>query len=164
MTTRRGFLKLGLLGGTLLAAGGLASVLVGRDPVADRRTVLAGILPALLAGALPDDQQTRNAAVARSLTGVERALDSLPPAAQAEAAQLFALLAIAPTRIALAGITSSWQTVSTDSVSAFLARWQTHRLALLRSGYQALHDLALAAWYAQEEAWPSIGYPGPPRL
>ncbi len=46
-------------------------------------------------------------------------------------------------------------------MSAFLARWRDHRVALLQSGYQALHDLVAGAWYSDPSAWPAIGYPGP---
>jgi hypothetical protein len=35
---------------------------------------------------------------------------------------------------------------------------------LLRSGYAALHQLVLAAWYGNARAWPAIGYGGPPSL
>jgi hypothetical protein len=35
---------------------------------------------------------------------------------------------------------------------------------LLQQGYQALHDLVLAAWYARPDSWPAIGYPGPPEV
>ena len=164
MTTRRTFLKAGLLGGALLTAGGLAALLVGRDPLADRRTVLAAVIPAILDGALPEEPQARAAAVTRCAAGVETAIAGLPPAARAEAAQLFTLLAVAPGRVALAGVFSAWERAGTDQVAAFLERWRGHPLALMRSGYQALHDLTLAAWYADESTWASIGYPGPLKL
>jgi len=45
-----------------------------------------------------------------------------------------------------------------------LGRWQHSRLALLRSAYDGLHQLVLAAWYGNSRAWPAIGYPGPPSL
>ncbi|GAA4411327.1 hypothetical protein [Quisquiliibacterium transsilvanicum] len=164
MTTRRTFLKAGLLGGALLAVGGFTAVLVGRDPDADRRQVLLAVIPAVLDGALPDEPQARAAAVARCAEGVDTAIAGLPPAARAEAAQLFALLAIPPSRIALAGVRSSWDETGRDEVAAFLERWRQHPVALMRSGYGALHDLTLAAWYADESTWESIGYPGPLNL
>ena len=41
---------------------------------------------------------------------------------------------------------------------SFLRRWQHSRLDLLKSGYQALHDLVLGAWYADPQSWAAIGY------
>ena len=164
MTTRRTFLKAGLLGGTLLAVGGLAALVAGRDPDADRHQVLSAVIPAVLDGALPDEPAARAAAVARCAQGVDTAIAGLPPAARQEAAQLFALLAIPPSRIALAGVRSSWDEAGKDEVAGFLERWRVHPIALMRSGYGALHDLTLAAWYADESTWESIGYPGPLNL
>ena len=158
---RRSFLKLGLAAGTALAAGGGMLAFVGRDAEADRGTVLAAVVPAVLGDALPS---TRAQAVARTVHAVETAIAGLSPAAQAELAQLFMLLASAPGRTLLAGVGSPWAQASTDEVGAFLARWRHHRLAMLRSGYQALHDLVAGAWYAMPEAWGPIGYPGPPRV
>jgi len=164
MTTRRTFLKAGLLGGAVLAVGGLTALVTGRDPDADRKLVLTAVIPAVLAGALPQAPQERDTAVARCVDGVARTIAGLPPAAREEAAQLFALLAIAPTRRALAGVRSSWDEATTEEVSAFLEGWRVHSIGLMRSGYQALHDLTLAAWYADESTWESIGYPGPLKL
>lgn len=164
MSTRRTFLKTGLLGGALLTAGGLAAVLIGRDPTADRRSVLGAVIPAILEGALPQPGQERERAVHRCLEGVEAAIAGLAPAVQQEVAQLFALLAIQPTRVLLAGVRSGWGAASPDEVAAFLERWRGHDTGLMRSGYQALHDLVLGAWYADESTWAAIGYPGPLKL
>jgi hypothetical protein len=88
----------------------------------------------------------------------------LPPGSRKELEQLFALLSFAPTRCLLAGVWSSWPDASRDSVAAFLASWRDSRFTLLRSGYGALHQLILAAWYGNTRSWPAIGYPGPPSL
>lgn len=164
MTSRRGFLKLGLFGGALLGAAGAASWFVGRDPVEDRREVLAAMIPAMLDGALPAQPPTRDAAIAATLSEVEFAIAGLPPASQAELAQLFTLAAAAPTRLALTGLTRSWSDASPAQLADVLQRWRTHRLALLQSAYHGLHDLILGTWYAAEAHWQAIGYPGPPRF
>lgn len=164
MTRRRTFLKSGLTGAVLLAAGATASWLVGRDAAADRREVLDAIIPVVLDGALPESGATREAALRRANDSVVLAIEALSPAAQDELAQLFALLAIPPTRLALAGLTHRWRDASTAELAALLQGWRTHRLALLRGAYQALHDLVAGSWYAEAAQWPAIGYPGPPRL
>ena len=183
---RRSFLKLGLAAGAALAAGGGLLSFAGRDAAADRATVLAAVVPAVLGDALPGGptapgagagtaagsdaaagagpRSMRAQAIARTVQAVETAIAGLSPAAQAELSQLFLLLASAPGRTLLAGLGNPWAQATTDEVSAFLGRWRHHRLAMLRSGYQALHDLVAGAWYAMPQAWGPIGYPGPPRI
>jgi hypothetical protein len=157
---RRTLLKAGVAGGVLLAAGA-ASVLMGRDPVHDRATVLRAVAPAMLEGALPAEPSARAAAIERSLAGVDAAIASLAPSAQAELGQLFALLASAPGRRVLAGVTDDWERADPAEVSAFLTSWRGHRLALFKTGYLALHDLVLGSWYADDASWAATGYSGP---
>jgi hypothetical protein len=45
-----------------------------------------------------------------------------------------------------------------------LAAWSGSRVAVFRSGYQAMKRLACACYYAAPEAWSATGYPGPPEL
>ena len=47
-------------------------------------------------------------------------------------------------------------------MDARLEAWRHSRLALLRSGYQALKRLAQATYYSSPETYPRVGYPGPP--
>jgi hypothetical protein len=164
MLQRRTFLKVGLAGGALLAAGGAASWLARRDAAADRREVLGAVIPAMLDGAVPAAEPQRQAAIEKTRVDVEAAIAALAPAAQDELAQLFALMAIAPTRLVLTGIARPWHEAGIAEVSAMLQSWRTHRLALLRGAYHGLHDLITAGWYADEARWAAIGYPGPPRL
>lgn len=164
MIRRRTFIKASLAGAVLLAAGAGASWLIGRDAAGDRRAVLEAVIPAILDGALPPAGAAREAALATARQGVDTAIGALAPAAQDELAQLFALLAIPPTRLALTGMGHPWREADVAEVSAILQGWRTHRLALMRSAYQALHDLVTGSWYADAAHWPAIGYPGPPRL
>jgi hypothetical protein len=164
---RRAFLVTGALGATALAAGGWLHF--GRsfrqaDALGDdARDIVRAMVPAFLAGALPDGAQ-RHEAIREATDGVAAAVRGLPPHAQKELAQLFALLAFAPTRIAMAGLWPDWSHATTAEVDAVLVRWQTSRLSLLRSAYDALHQLILAAWYGNPRAWAAIGYAGPPQL
>lgn len=164
MTSRRTVLKLGAAGGALLAAGGLAAWFAGRDANEDRRDVLVAAIGAILDGALPSDAAQRAAAVDSTLAGVEAAIAGLAPAAREELARLFTLAAAAPTRLLLTGYTHSWREAGVQETAAVLQAWRTHRLALLRSAYQALHDLVAGAWYADERHWAAIDYPGPPSI
>jgi hypothetical protein len=170
--TRRTLLKVGLAGGVALVlarwlyTGTSAPVspdarFVALD--APARSVIVAIVPVLLDGALP---RGRDAAAARAdvLAGVDQAIAGLPPAVRRELDDLFSLLAFAPTRCLIAGVWSPWPEASRESVAAFLDAWHDSRFALLRSAYGALHQIVFGAWYGKPQAWPAIGYPGPPSL
>lgn len=174
MFTRRQFIKTGIAGGLLLAAAALLQkpldragkqALVAGNPLdPSLRTVVRAIAPVILLGAFPAADPERAGALERITQGVALAVGALSAASQKEVAELFALLAFAPTRIAVAGLTSPWEQASAADIEAFLKRWQHSRLDLLKSGYQALHDLVLGAWYADPQSWATIGYAGPPAL
>jgi hypothetical protein len=165
-TSRRTFLKAGAVAALVLAAGG-GIYRIAHPPTSQRfvldgeaRNALHAIIPAILAGALPD-AQARAGAIAAATEGVEQAILGLPLATQKQVQDLFGLLALAPARRVLAGIPGGWTGASVEDVSRFLQNWRLHRLGLLRSAYQALHDLVLGAWYADASSWAAIGYPGP---
>jgi len=174
MTTRRTFLFAGIAGAAALAAA--AWWRAGRDsPNAeaiaggvspslgpDGSAVMAAVIPVFLEGALPAGQEAAAAAVQKVLGSVGVAVAGLPPAAQKELSQLFALLGVAPGRMALARVNSPWPEARPDEVAAFLERWRTSGFLLLHSAYAALHQLVFAAWYGDPASWPAIGYPGPP--
>ncbi|MGC1818537.1 MAG: hypothetical protein WA900_12885, partial [Casimicrobiaceae bacterium] len=101
---------------------------------------------------------------AQTIDGVGEAMRGLAPIAREELASLFSLLAFAPLRIGLGGMTVSWEDASVADADAFLARLQSSRWTQKRAAYDALHQITFAAWYANPRSWPSIGYPGPPRL
>ena len=166
---RRTFLTLGVAGAAALAAAGWWAAR-GRRPLGERALdddatrILAAIVPAMLAGALPPAGWERGAAIDQTVADVDRAVGGLPPAARRELGQLFSLLAIVPARRAFAGVASPWDAASEAEVGAFLDAWRDSAWSLKRSAYDALHQLVFAAWYANPRAWPAIGYPGPPRL
>jgi hypothetical protein len=165
-TSRRTFLKAGGLAALALAGGGAlyrathagASHRFALD--GEARAALHAIAPAILAGALPQGAG-RAAALASTMDGVHQAILGLPPATQKEVQDLFGLLALAPARRLLTGVSGGWEGARFEDVSAFLQDWRLHRLGLLRSAYHALHDLVLGAWYAQPASWAATGYPGP---
>lgn len=171
--TRRTLLKAGIAGGAALV---LARWFVtSRDPGPQEpdaagsaldpaaRAIIAAIVPVLLDGALPDTQASTEAR-AEVVAGVDRAVAGLPPSSRKEFEQLLALLSFAPTRCLVAGVWSPWPQASSASIALFLASWRDSRFDLLRSGYGALHQLILAAWYGNARSWPAIGYDGPPSL
>lgn len=168
---RRTLLKAGVAGGAALLlvrwlqAPTAPPQAPPSEPAIDApaRAILTSIIPVLLDGALPVGAELP-AARAETLAAVEQAIAGLPPAIRAELGELFSLLDFAPTRCLVAGVWSPWSEASTESIAAFLDRWRDSRFALLRSAYGALHQLVLAAWYAQPRAWSATGYAGPPTL
>jgi hypothetical protein len=166
-TTRRSFFKAGALGALLLAAGG-GLYRFTRSPAAHgfvldggARAALDAIVPAVLAGVLPLETRARAQAIAATRDRVHQTILGLPSATQKEVQDLFGLLALAPARRLLTGVTRDWADAAPQEVTAFLQAWRTHRLALLRSAYGALHDLVLGSWYSDPAHWAAIGYPGP---
>ena len=168
--SRRTLLKAGVAGAAALlfarwlyapTPGQSAESASALDPAA--RTIVAAVIPVFLDGALPDGSEASSARAA-TLAGVERAIAGLPPATRKELADLFSLLAFPPTRCLVAGVWSPWPEAKHEAIASFLARWRDSRFALLRSAYAALHQLVFSAWYANPQAWPAIGYAGPPSL
>jgi hypothetical protein len=175
MPTRRTFLLAGTAGAAALAAAwwlrgehDIPPAAPGTLPLArldpEAPAIIAAVAPVLLDGALPTESAAGAAALKETVANVAAAVAGLPPSAQKELGELFALLAFAPARIALARVDSPWEKASRDEVAAFLERWRTSRFLLLRSAYGALHQLVFAAWYGNPSSWSVIGYPGPPQL
>lgn len=167
--TRRAFLATGIVGAAALATAGWlrprdAALPPGRALDATAMTIVAAMVPAFLAGALPAGASERADALQAAVSGVDTAVAGLPPAVQAELAQLFTLLGIAPARWIVAGLAHDWSTATPAEVAAVIERWRASRLTLLRSAYDALHQLILGAWYGNPRSWSAIGYPGPPVL
>jgi hypothetical protein len=168
--SRRRILFAGISGAAALAAirwlQPSPAVRVMAEPglTADGEDVMRALIPAFLDGALPDARGPRHVAIDATVAAVAEAIRGLPPIARGELGALFALLAFAPVRVALAGVSGSWRTADVADANAFLERLRASRWPQKRAIYDALHQLTFAAWYANPAAWPAIGYPGPPRL
>jgi hypothetical protein len=167
--SRRTFIAAGFAGAAALAAAGWLrgphappTRMPRRALDADGEAIFAAVAPVLLDGALPAAAPARDAALARTLDGIDVAVAGLSPAAQAELRQLIALLALAPVRFAVARVSDAWPSASPPEVRRFLDGCRDSRYTLMRAAYDALHDLTFAAWYGDPAAWPAIGYPGPP--
>lgn len=162
MFNRRQFLKTGIAGSALLAAGGAWFFLTHRDAEVDALFAVVG--SAMLSGVLPERAPERTTALARQVAGMHATLAALSPNAQAELAELFGLLTFAPTRFALTGVVGSWQAATADDAKQFLERWRNASSGLVQAAYSALHDIVFGTWYAAAENWKAIGYAGPPTL
>ncbi len=174
--TRREFIQTGAAGAALLVLVRCTrSHAPGRPPFDDvryayrsltgaDRELVAAVAGAMLAGALPAAAEAYETALVEAVRGVDVAIAGLAPGVQAEVHQLFGLLEFPITRGLAAGIWSSWNDASPSDVAKFLTRWRFGGATLYRSGYQALHQLVMGAWYGNANSWARIGYPGPPVL
>src|SRR6185436_15625697 len=126
---RRRFIKAGAAGAVLLAL----VALVDRpraQPGARLRNLdargvelLQALIPVILAGALPSGPE-RPSAVTETIEAFDRALSGLEPEIQGEISQMFSLLLFPPTRIAVAGVGSSWGEASAGEIAQFLRDWR----------------------------------------
>jgi len=173
--TRRELIHTGLGGLALLALGRCARPGTATGPFQDPgyayraltggdREIAAAVGAVMLAGALPSDAAAHGVALVQVVRGVDVAIAGLPPYAREEIGQLFGMLRFPLTRALTTGIWSSWTDASSSAVDGFLSRWRFSNFDLLRSGYQALHQLVMASWYGNGASWTRIGYAGPPPL
>jgi hypothetical protein len=122
----------------------------------DDLPLLEALIPVLLAGT--------QATAAVVLASLDDKLAALSPAMLKLTRQLFDVLSLPLTRGPLTGVWGSWSGASQPQVEAFLERWRTSSLALLRQGHASLLQLLQMAWYERPEAWAACGYPGPPNI
>jgi len=170
--SRRQFLKTGAMGSMLLATGSAAALLTGcaqAQPATGfvylreaELKVLRAVIPSVLAGTLPEGK-ARAAALNKTLLSLDQLLATSSIAVGDQIHQLFALLSMAPTRIAMAGVWSDWPDASPADIDAFLLRWRDSRLELLRGAYLGLCKIINVAWYLLPESYAAVGYSAPVR-
>lgn len=177
LLTRRQFLRVGLAGGAVLLTarlvyGPFARMRLAEVPEAEQlktlnprtATALAAIAPVMLGSAFPpaEPEETRLGAQHALVRAIDAAIAAMPTPVQAEISQLLDLLIFPPTRRLLVGLREEWARADQDDIRGFLYRWRESRFQLLRAGYQGLHQLVCAGWYAMPASQAAVGYPGPP--
>ncbi len=176
MTSRRGFIKKTLGGAALLAVAGAV-------PLALRKTRLRATPAGKPLQFFSPAEYSIFAAIADRVldVGGNKALQAAPSAAQVdvtgkadaflaplpkgdakELKQLLALFDNALFSLATGGPPTPFTQQSPEQQDAHLHAWATSRLAIRRTGYQALKRLCAAIYFGSPEAWPSAGYKGPP--
>jgi hypothetical protein len=170
---RRRFLKRGLVGGALLAVAGslpfaLRTTRRGRPPRGplrllseDEHAVLAAAAARIVPGDGADARWPR--AEALDCAGkIDALMATTHPDVGKDFRRLLHLFESGLVGLVTAGSPRPFTRATPAEQDARLEAWRRSRLALLRSGYQALKRLADAAYYASPEIYPLIGYPGPP--
>ena len=164
-TSRRSFLKKGLLGSSVLLLGGslglalFPSKRVGipTSPlfVCDAKSFQ--VLIAFAARVIPPGGDAVRVAHA-----VDSLLRYAPIETQADLNKFLGLFENALPGFLLDQRVLPFTRLSPESQDAVLENWRSSKLALRRTGYQSFRKLCLGAHYAFEANWPSIGYPAPP--
>src|SRR5712691_7835883 len=185
MTTRRGFLTKTLGGAALLAAAGMVPVALRktqlRRPVKELRfftaaeySVFAAVADRVLARAgiadvspeLAGMLQGRPAAPSPAEVDVAGKADAflapLDAASAKDLKQLLALFDNALFSLLTGGPPRPFTRMDPAEQDAHLERWATSRMAVRRTGFQALKRLSAAVYYGSPETYASVGYPGPP--
>lgn len=162
---RRTFLRRGLLGGAVLALGGVGLSLLPTAHLVDPRGPLhvldARELQVLVAIA-------RRLALVPGVSAldiaerIDLALTRAHPEAQKEMKSLLWLFENALPGALLDLRLRPFTHLSPEAQDSVLASWRDSLLTLRRNGYGALRKLCLMHAYGDPSTWPGIHYPGPP--
>ena len=170
--SRRGFLKKGLFGGALLFGGGAMALLaepgkMGR-PAQRKLTALSPYEHAIFAAAAarlcPGDGAAGwpSADALQVADKLDALLSELHPRAIKDFRRLLHVFESGLTGLAVTGTPWPFTRASAADQDRRLEAWRHARLALFRSGYQAMKRLAHALYYGAPQIYERIGYPGPP--
>jgi hypothetical protein len=172
---RRSLLKRGVLGGALLFLGGvlplaLRSTFVRRKPTRPLRVLTEdehAVFAAVAARLVPGDGAGPAWPTAEALdcaSKVDALMATVNPGMSAEFRKLLHLFESALFGLALTGSPTPFTRLPPAAQDARLETWRHSRVALLRSGYQALNRLAHAMYYSSPEVYALVGYAGPPEV
>ena len=171
-TSRRGFLKAGILGGAGLSIAGASATLTGCSNVPEGamgdykflrpqdREFFAALVPAVIASGYPGELKEQ--AILRTIKALDDLIFTLNEFNRVQMRQLFDALSMAPIRFAMGGPWASWKDAAVKQVDDFLISWRDSSIQLKRMGYVSLAKLIGICWYSQPENYASVGYPGPP--
>ena len=174
-SSRRSILKKGLLGGAILLVGGTVPMLlrpsrIMRAPQRPLRVLTPtefAIFATAAARICPRDQAASGWPSAEEVDcagKVDAIMAALHPRATAEFKKLLHVFESGLTGFMATGRPTTFTASSPDDQDRRLGAWRRSRVALFRSGYQAMKRLAHATYYASPEIYPRLGYPGPPTI
>ena len=162
---RRTLLKLGLVGAPLLALGGISLWPSLRERL-PRRPLLVldeARFPVMAAAAARIVTSPKSDPIELAHK-VDEALSRVSREAGADFNKLLGLLESGLAGLLLDGRPRPFTRLDGAGQDAALAAFRDSRLAVRRTGYQALRKLCVANFFASEAAWAEVGYPGPPEL
>ena len=166
---RRSFLK--AAGGTGIAVLGGAGVLFARDtrmvtlpaePLQFFTPREYSIFHAVAETVVTPPEGAPSIDDVQALLKADRHLARLDTGAQSDFRQLLSLFDNALAGFLLCGTIAPFTRMTPEKQIAFLAKWESHRIGTLRSGYQAMKRLSVASYYGNPKTYFVVGYPGPP--
>ena len=168
--SRRSLLKRGLLGGSLLAVGGLGFLALrgGRMvPVPpDGLRVFSprefAVLDAVAHRLVRPRQGWPTVEEVGVALNADRIAERTEPSAQKELKQLLGLFENGLAGFLFGGRTRPFTALEGEEQDQVLAEWRDSALAIRRTGFSALRTLVLAGYYKSPKVWPALGYPGLP--
>ena len=128
----------------------------------DDRLILAVITPVLLQGVM--NTPLAGEKLVSYLKDFDKALSLLGGYQQREFKELLSVLHSMIGRIMIAGVWTSWNQASAETIENMLNSWRNSYLSLMKVAYAGLKELSYASWYGNPEHWQDIGYPGPPEI
>lgn len=167
--TRRDLVRRGIVGTLLLAAAGATASFWWptrrRKPrpglrVLDERE--ASILAAVAAVVLAIEPSAPSPEDVDVVGRVDALLARSPAEVRREFARLLHVFENGATGLLTATGWTSFTASGPASREARLRAWETSRIALFRTGFQAMKRLCGACYYSSPLTWAAIGYPGPP--
>jgi hypothetical protein len=169
--TRRQLLRRGLTGSLLFAAAGATAAFWWptrrRRPRAGLRVLdekEASILAAVAETVLAIEPGAPSVDDVDVVGRVDALLARSPKGVQREFARLLHLFENGTTGLLTATGWTSFTAATAASREARLRAWQTSRIALFRTGFQAMRRLCGACYYSSPASWAAVGYPGPPDI
>ena len=168
--TRRALIQRGLMGSLLLAVGGstwLALRPGAVEPLPSTPLKLFtvaqySVMLAVVERCVPEPISTlpeRQATVVR----IDETLSRADRRTRADFTQLLGLLNNGLVGLILDGNPTPFTHLEGTEQDAALEDWRMSRLALRRTGFQALRRIATTHFYAEPANQAAIGYPGPPQ-
>jgi hypothetical protein len=173
--TRRSILKKGIVGGVILLLGGAVPILLRptrilRRPNRPLRILTAkehAIFAAAAARICPREPTSTGWPSADSVDcagKVDLVMAELHPKAAAELRKLLHVFESGMTGLLSIASPTTFTGATDADQDRRLESWRRSRVALFRSGYQAMKRLAFATYYSSPETYAHVGYPGPPAI
>jgi hypothetical protein len=165
---RRVFLKRGLLGGVLLAAGGgltlgLSSTKMAYVPsrplkvLDERHFAIVGAIASRTVA-------VENANLVEVAHGVDDVLSIAVPETQEDVKGLLMLFENALAGFVFDRRLKPFTRLAPEQQDSVLNAWRDSSITIRRGGYHVLRKLTLASYYSSSSTWAAVGYPGPPEI